>query len=407
MDPQKVECIRADIRASLFNRKVIAFPIATRLAWHASGTFERSSMTGGSDGATMRFEPEAADPANAGLSIPRDLLQNVHQKYPDVSLADIYTLAGALAVEFAGGPRIPFQFGRKDDRNGRRCPAHGRLPDASQGSDHLRDVFYRMGFDDREIVALSGGHTLGRCHFSRSGFDGKWTHAPLVFDNSYFKNLITLTWEERKWDGNRQFTDAESGELMMLPTDIALKTDPAFRPWVELYARDEAAFFRDFADAFGKLLALGTPPQCCPFAAKAKAHASRSAPSAIFREACMHGHSVPELRDLASKCDPHELEPHSRRSALHKAAFWGHDHAIKLLVGPELGLRVDVQDSDGDTALHDACKFGHPGCVRAMLAANGAAAAMRARNKQGKTPADLASEYGKTEVVQILRGARM
>ena len=61
MDPQKVECIRADVRASLFNRKVIAFPIATRLAWHASGTFERSSMTGGSDGATMRFEPDCTE----------------------------------------------------------------------------------------------------------------------------------------------------------------------------------------------------------------------------------------------------------------------------------------------------------------------------------------------------------
>ena len=44
----------------------------------------------------------------------------------------------------------------------------GRLPNADMGSpqktaDHLRDgVFYRMGFDDREIVALSGAHALGR-----------------------------------------------------------------------------------------------------------------------------------------------------------------------------------------------------------------------------------------------------
>ncbi len=26
----------------------------------------------------------------------------------------------------------------------------------------LRDVFYRMGFNDKEIVALSGAHALGR-----------------------------------------------------------------------------------------------------------------------------------------------------------------------------------------------------------------------------------------------------
>ena len=28
--------------------------------------------------------------------------------------------------------------------------------------DHLRNVFYRMGFGDEGIVALSGAHTLGR-----------------------------------------------------------------------------------------------------------------------------------------------------------------------------------------------------------------------------------------------------
>lgn len=28
------------------------------------------------------------------------------------------------------------------------------------GADHLREVFGRMGLSDKDIVALSGGHTL-------------------------------------------------------------------------------------------------------------------------------------------------------------------------------------------------------------------------------------------------------
>lgn len=28
------------------------------------------------------------------------------------------------------------------------------------GVSHLRDIFYRMGLSDKDIVALSGGHTL-------------------------------------------------------------------------------------------------------------------------------------------------------------------------------------------------------------------------------------------------------
>ena len=71
-----------------------------------------------------------------------------------------------------GGPEIEWHPGRTDFADDSLCPPRGRLPDASQAADHLRDVFYRMGFNDQEIVALSGAHSLGRCHSDRSGFHG-------------------------------------------------------------------------------------------------------------------------------------------------------------------------------------------------------------------------------------------
>jgi cytochrome c peroxidase len=37
-----------------------------------------------------------------------------------------------------------------------------------------------MGFNDQEIVALSGAHCIGRCHTDRSGFHGPWTKAPTM-----------------------------------------------------------------------------------------------------------------------------------------------------------------------------------------------------------------------------------
>jgi len=46
---------------------------------------------------------------------------------------------------------------------------------------------------------------------------------------------------------------------MMLPSDMALLEDKAFRPYVELYAKDEEAFFKDFSAAFAKLTELGVP----------------------------------------------------------------------------------------------------------------------------------------------------
>ena len=405
IDAARLANLKRDIKDALLNNKVIAFPIACRVAWHASGTFDARDGSGGSDGGTMRFEPERSDPANAGLGIVRDMLHEVHKKYPDVSQADIFTLAGALSIEFAGGPHVPHAFGRTDDRDGARCPANGRLPDAAQGATHLRDVFHRMGMSDRDIVALSGAHTLGRCHFVRSGYDGKWTRSPLRFDNEYFRNLIHYTWKPRDWDGKLQYTDVETGELMMLPTDIALKTDPAFRPFAELYAKDQEAFFRDFSAAYSRLLALGT--KACPHLAGVNARAAvkeRDARSWEFREACMHG--VVDIMPLAKDVDLDAGDAGTGRAAIHKAAYWGHAHTTRTLT-QDLRVNPNVRDIEGDTALHDAARFGHVEVVKLLLATPGIQVGIK--NNKGLTALALAEDYGKPEVAAMLRakGSRL
>jgi hypothetical protein len=399
MDPKvNVEALKSEIRAAIIDNKANACPITIRLAWHASGTFDEKDGSGGSNGSTMRFEPESTDDANAGLSIVRDMLLPVKAKHPEISYADLWTLAGCSAVEFLGGPKVPHEFGRTDKPSGTYCPPNGRLPDAAQGAQHLRDVFYRMGFNDQEIVALSGAHTLGRCHRTRSGFDGPWTRNPLKFDNQYFRHLVGFNWVPKKWDGPLQYEDEPTGELMMLPTDIALKEDPQFLKYVQAYAKDEALFFEDFSDAFAKLIALGAPKE-----ARQKMNEKEQA-SADFREAAMHG-SLDVVKGLASKADVHAREKASGRTALHKAAFWGHDGTV-LFLTKDCGLDVNVQDSNGDTALHDASRFGgkdsevHYKCVELLVAAG---SDLSIKNKHGQTPLDTAMEYGKDITAALLR----
>ena len=74
-----------------------------------------------------------------------------------------------------------------------------------------------MGFNDQEIVALSGAHALGRCHRDRSGFDGPWTFSPISVTNEYFKLLFDESWVWKKWDGPKQLEDKKTKSLMMLP----------------------------------------------------------------------------------------------------------------------------------------------------------------------------------------------
>jgi cytochrome c peroxidase len=232
-------------------------PVIVRLAWHASGTYDKVTGSGGSDGATMRFCPEKHHGANAGLQVARDLLEPIKAKYPAISYADLWTLAGVVAIEEAAGPVVPWRPGRSDRPDGSYCPPDGRLPDATKGPDHIRAIFYRMGFNDQEIVALVGAHAMGRCHTDRSGFSGPWTKSPTMFSNDYFRELFDQKWTPKKWNGPLQYEDA-SGDLMMLPADLAIIQDPEFRKWAEIYAKDEERFFNDFSKAFSKLLELGT-----------------------------------------------------------------------------------------------------------------------------------------------------
>jgi catalase (peroxidase I) len=251
--------VRKDIEALLDDPKYddgSYGPVFIRLAWHAAGTYDKTSKSGGSNGATMRFHPESAHGANAGLAIARDRLEKVKAKYPGLSYADLWTLAGCVAIESMGGPKIAWRPGRSDTAGPASAVPDGRLPDAAQGQDHIRNVFYRMGFNDQEIVALIGAHAVGRCHKDRSGFDGPWTNSPTAFSNDFYVQLLNAKWNERKWNGPKQYED-ESKKLMMLPGDLAFIQDPAFRKWVEKYAADEALFYADFSKAFKKLIELG------------------------------------------------------------------------------------------------------------------------------------------------------
>jgi cytochrome c peroxidase len=238
-------------------------PVLVRLAWHASGTYDAATGTGGSNGATMRFAPEGDHGANAGLKAARDFLQPVKEQFPWISYSDLWTLAGVCAVQEMQGPIVPWRPGRQD-RDVAFCTPDGRLPDASKDQNHIRAIFGRMGFNDQEMVALSGAHALGRCHTDRSGFDGPWTFSPTVMTNDYFKLLIEEKWGWRSWNGPKQYQDKTSKSLMMLPTDIALIQDPSFKKYVEKYAKDGQAFFEDFSNVVCKLFELGVPFESKP-----------------------------------------------------------------------------------------------------------------------------------------------
>ena len=183
-------------------------PFFIRMAWHAAGTYRVQDGRGGAGEGQQRFAPLNSWPDNGNLDKARRLLWPVKQKYGDaLSWADLFVLAGNVAIESMGGPTFGFGGGRADvyypekvywgtEEEWVNTGAETRIqpdkgwdmedplaaiqmgliyvnPEGPGGNPHdmegmardMRMTFERMAMNDEETVALTaGGHTFGKCH---------------------------------------------------------------------------------------------------------------------------------------------------------------------------------------------------------------------------------------------------
>lgn len=82
-----------------------------------------------------------------------------------VSCADILALAARDAVFLSGGPGWDVPKGRKDGRKSKASETI-QLPAPTFNISQLQKSFSQRGLSNKDLVALSGGHTLGFSHCS-------------------------------------------------------------------------------------------------------------------------------------------------------------------------------------------------------------------------------------------------
>ncbi|NMY43539.1 catalase/peroxidase HPI [Pseudomonas sp. WS 5013] len=180
-------------------------PQFIRMAWHSAGTYRTTDGRGGGGRGQQRFAPLNSWPDNVNIDKSRRLLWPIKQKYgQQISWADLFILAGNVALESMGFRTFGFAGGREDtwepdqdvnwgaemqwlgvdpervkdsrELNGPFGATHMGLiyvnpegPNASgdylEAAKDIRSTFYRMAMNDEEIVALiAGGHTFGKAH---------------------------------------------------------------------------------------------------------------------------------------------------------------------------------------------------------------------------------------------------
>ncbi|BBN08801.1 peroxidase [Marchantia polymorpha subsp. ruderalis] len=83
-----------------------------------------------------------------------------------VSCSDILTLAARDAMQAFGGLNYTVSLGRRDGLSSSVKLANEDLPPPSFNFDSLVSLFNRKGFSMKEMVTLSGSHTIGVAHCS-------------------------------------------------------------------------------------------------------------------------------------------------------------------------------------------------------------------------------------------------
>ncbi|XP_014519649.1 L-ascorbate peroxidase 3 [Vigna radiata var. radiata] len=253
---KEIEIARRELRSFIANNKCA--PLMLQLAWNDAATYDARSRTGGPN-ASIRFITKHAAIKELEKAVQNCDIVKHRLKLRKVSYADLYQLAGVVAIEVTQGPIIEFVPGRKDSNESPRVQAN--FLNGEEDARSLRRKFSRMGLsEDKDIVVLCGGHALirtmhpkvamretpkGETHEDRSRFEErKWTKEPLKFDNSYFKELLS-----------------KGASFSRLPMDSALVEDQRFYHYVERYAKDEDIFFKEYAISHKKLSELGFDPK--------------------------------------------------------------------------------------------------------------------------------------------------
>ncbi|KAJ9186416.1 hypothetical protein P3X46_001989 [Hevea brasiliensis] len=270
--PQLESTVANAVKKSMMNDKTVP---AALLRMHFHDCFIR-----GCDGSVLlesegKNKAEKDGPPNISLHafyVIDNAKKAVEAMCPGVvSCADILALAARDAVALSGGPSWDVPKGRKDGRISKATDTR-QLPAPTFNISQLQQSFSQRGLSLEDLVALSGGHSLGfshcssfqnRIHNFNSSLDIDPTMNPsfaaslrnvcpmhnkvknagatldsstTIFDNAYYKLLL---------EGKSIFS-----------SDQALLTTPKTRALVSKFARSQKEFEKAFVKSMIRMSSI-------------------------------------------------------------------------------------------------------------------------------------------------------
>ncbi|GMN31732.1 hypothetical protein TIFTF001_041627 [Ficus carica] len=260
--PNVLSTIKSAVKTAVANEKRMGASLL-RLHFHDCFGCDASILL--DDTSSFTGEKNAGPNANSvrGFDVIDTIKTQVESLCPGVvSCADILAVAARDSVVELGGQSWTVQLGRRDSTTASQSDANSNIPAPTLNLTDLITAFSNKGFTSKELVALSGSHTIGqaRCTTFRarlynepnidssfatstksncpsSGGDDTLSPldvtSPTTFDNAYFKNLVSLKG--------------------LLHSDQQLFSNGSTDSQVRAYVNNPSSFRTDFANAMVKM----------------------------------------------------------------------------------------------------------------------------------------------------------
>ncbi|KAM7272256.1 hypothetical protein ACFE04_026919 [Oxalis oulophora] len=186
-----------------------------------------------------------------------------------VSCADILAMAARGSTILSGGPNWELPLGRRDSRTASLKGSNSNIPPPNATLQNLITLFNRQGLNQVDLVALSGGHTIGvaRCATFKQRLYNNKNEPDLSLEKNYYVGLKSVC-PLSGGDNNISPLDIDSPAKFdntyfklilfgkgLLTSDEVLLTGNVKKTMelVKTYAEDESLFFQQFAKSMVKM----------------------------------------------------------------------------------------------------------------------------------------------------------
>jgi len=225
-------------------------------------------LDGSAGGPSEQSAPPNLSLRKKAFEIVNDLRRRVHKECGRVvSCSDITAIAARDSVFLSGGPDYEVPLGRRDGLNfATQNTTLANLPAPSSNTTTLLNELGKKNFDATDVVALSGGHTIGISHCT-SFTDRLYPTQDSTLDKTFANNL-KLTCPKSDTDNttnldirspnafdNKYYVDLMNRQGLFT-SDQDLYTDKRTREIVKSFAVNQSLFYEKFVLSMIKMSQL-------------------------------------------------------------------------------------------------------------------------------------------------------